>query len=136
MKAEKSLERPHVQVLLERAEMWQALLDSGELKTRVEIAKRFGVAAGRVSNIMNLLKLAPEIQQTIRELPVGTPRRVMSEHGLRELARLPMGEQLQNWGTKRPGMPLGKSNTIYAFSPNFGVASKSDAPADPIRLVV
>ncbi len=80
--------------------MWQALLDSGEVKTRVELAKRFGVAAGRVSNIMNLLKLAPEIQQAIRELPVGTSRRVVSEHGLRELARKPVGEQT-NWWVRR-----------------------------------
>lgn len=69
MKAEKSLARPHVQVLLERAEMWQALLDSGEVKNRVELAKRLGVAAGRVSNIMSLLMLTPEIQRVIRELP-------------------------------------------------------------------
>ncbi len=101
VRAEKILERPHVQVLLERAEMWQALLDSGEVKTRVDLAKRFGVAAGRVSNILNLLKLAQEIQRVIRELPVGTSRRVVSEHGLRELARMPVGEQRRQWNGGR-----------------------------------
>lgn len=50
------LTRPHIAVLLERAETWQAMLDSGEVKTRAELAKRFGCAAGRVSNILNLLR--------------------------------------------------------------------------------
>jgi hypothetical protein len=69
------------------------LLDSGEVKTRAELARREGCAAARVSNIMNLLRLAPEIQEAIRGLPLGTPRSVMSERGLRELARLPIPEQ-------------------------------------------
>jgi len=92
-RAEKALKRPHVAVLLERAEKWQAMLDSGVVKTRAEIAQREGCAAARVSNILNLLRLAPEIQERIRELPLGTSRTVMSERGLRELARLPVEEQ-------------------------------------------
>ena len=96
-RAEKPLKRPLVQVLLERAEKWQQQLDSGEVKTRAEIARRVGCAAARVSNIMNLLRLAPKIQQRIRELPLGTSRSVISERRLREMARLPWTEQLGIW---------------------------------------
>lgn len=63
------------------------MLDAGEVRNRAELAKRAGCSAGRVSNVLNLLRLPEEVKAKIRELPVGTPRSVMSERGLREMAR-------------------------------------------------
>jgi hypothetical protein len=71
------------------------MLDSGEARTRSEVAKRAGVSANRVANLLALLKLAPAILVAIRALPPGTPERLVTERKLRPLTGLPQSEQLQ-----------------------------------------
>jgi hypothetical protein len=62
--------------------------------TRSEVAKRAGVSANRVKDILALLKLHPAILEAIRALPPGTPERVVTERKLRPLTGLPHRRQL------------------------------------------
>jgi hypothetical protein len=84
--------------LLRQAEGWQGLLDRRELKNRTELARRFGVSAMRVTTILALLKLHPDIRAAILALPPGTPERLVTERKLRALTGVPAGVQMKALG--------------------------------------
>lgn len=50
--------------LLRKVQEWQGLLASGEAKTQADIARREGLTRTRVTQVLSMLRLAPEIQQT------------------------------------------------------------------------
>ena len=59
-----------------------------------EIARREGCSGNRVSQILHLLKLAPEILAWVKALPPGTPARKVTERMLRGVARMPPAKQV------------------------------------------
>ncbi len=59
---------PRVKELLLQAQEWQKMLNSGEVRNQAEIAQREGITRARVTQIMHLLRLAPEIQDHILNL--------------------------------------------------------------------
>jgi hypothetical protein len=61
--------------MFERADAWQALLDSGEVVNRSALARRFGVSAMRVTQVLALLKLDQRVRDAIFALPAGTKDR-------------------------------------------------------------
>jgi hypothetical protein len=79
---------PRVVELLRMAIEWQRQLDAREVETRAEIARREGVTRARVTQIMAMLRLVPEIRERILALPdrVGPP--VISERSLRPIVRV------------------------------------------------
>ena len=60
---------PRVVELLRKAIEWQALLESSEISSQAEIAHREGITRARVTQVMGMLRLAPEIQQHILSIP-------------------------------------------------------------------
>ena len=56
-----------MQMALARGHRWLAMLESGEVKTLTEIAKREGVDNSYVSRMVNLTTLAPDIVEAILE---------------------------------------------------------------------
>ena len=54
-----------LQLALVRGLRWLAMLESGEIKTMTEIAKREGVDNSYVSRMVNLTTLAPDIVEAI-----------------------------------------------------------------------
>lgn len=76
---------PRITCLLALAHRFDALLRSGEVKDYVELARLGHVTRARVTQIMNLLSLAPEIQEYILWLP--PERRGLNERNVREIAR-------------------------------------------------
>ena len=76
---------PRVAELLRKAIEWRALLTSGEVSTQAAIGRREGVTRVRVTQILGLLRLAPEIQRHILSMPktVGCP--MISERVLRSI---------------------------------------------------
>ena len=60
---------PRVSRLLALAHHIQELLDTGEVKNLAEVPRRGHVTRARVTQIMNLLLLAPDIQEEIVFLP-------------------------------------------------------------------
>ena len=64
-KPQKPLEPTPMQLALARGYRWLAMLESGEVKTLTEIAKREGVDNSYVSRMVNLTTLAPDIVAAI-----------------------------------------------------------------------
>jgi hypothetical protein len=54
---------PHIVSLMNKALEWQRLLDAGEVSRRAEVARRQGITRARVTQIMKLLALAPDIRE-------------------------------------------------------------------------
>ncbi len=79
---------PRVVEFLRKAIGWQTLLASGEVKNQADIARREGISRVRVTQVMRLLRLAPEIQQHVLAMPETILRPAISERALRSIARL------------------------------------------------
>ena len=87
-KSPKDPKTPRVVELLRKAIEWQALLESGEAANQAEIAGREGITRARVTQVMGMLRLAPEIQQHILFLPDMVRRPAITERALRPIAKL------------------------------------------------
>ena len=74
--------------LLRKALEWEGLLGSGEVPNQAEIARREGITRARVTQVMCMLRLAPEIQQHILSMPDAVRRPAITERALRPSARL------------------------------------------------
>ena len=57
--------RPRVIEALTRAREWRQLIDTGAVKNAAALARRHGVTRARVSQLLSLLRLAPEILEYI-----------------------------------------------------------------------
>ncbi|MBN1857802.1 hypothetical protein JW848_01195 [Candidatus Bipolaricaulota bacterium] len=87
-KPPKKPKTPRVVELLQMALEWQRQLDAGEVETQAAIARREGITRARVTQIMALLRLAPEIQEHILSMPDAVSRPVVSERALRPILSL------------------------------------------------
>lgn len=76
---------PRVAELLKKAIEWQALLDAGKIASQVEIASSEGITCGRVSQVLGMLRLAPEIQKRVLTLPASVRRTAITERLLRPI---------------------------------------------------
>ena len=56
---------PRVAELLHKAIEWRRQLDTGEVRNQADIARREGVTRARVTQVLGLLRLAPEIQDQL-----------------------------------------------------------------------
>ena len=74
--------------LLRKAIDWQALLESGEVPNQAEIARREGITRARVTQVMGMLHLAPEIQQHVLSMPEVVRRPAITERALRPIAQM------------------------------------------------
>jgi len=69
--------------LLRKAIEWQTLLESGKIANQADIARREGISRARVTQVMGMLRLAPEIQEQIQSLPDIAGRSPATERMLR-----------------------------------------------------
>ena len=81
---------PRVIELLRQAIEWQALLESGEVRDQAAIASQEGITRARVTQVMRMLRLAPEIQQHILSMPETPNRPKVTERALRPIAQIPV----------------------------------------------
>ena len=72
---------------------WQRQLDAGEVDTRAEIARREGITRARVTQVMAMLQLAPEVQRHILAMPESVGRPAISERALRPITQIQDHEQ-------------------------------------------
>ena len=79
---------PRVVEFLRKAIEWQVLLESGEAKTQADIARRESISRVRVTQLLWLLRLAPEIQERVLAMPETIRRSAISERALRPIATL------------------------------------------------
>ncbi len=65
--------------LLRMAMEWRRQVDAGEVQNKAEIARREGTTRARVTQVMSLLRLAPEFQEQILSMPDITRRSAITE---------------------------------------------------------
>ena len=74
---------------------WHRALDSGQWESLSALAHHFKVSRARVTQIMNLLSLSPDVLDIIRSLGDPINSHVVAERRLRPLLSLPDGEQVK-----------------------------------------
>ena len=92
---------PRITRLLTLAHHLQDLMDQGIVQDYADIARLSGLTRARVSQIMNLTLLAPQIQE---ELLFATPGEVLSTHSKEYAVRMALKtpvweEQINVWET-------------------------------------
>ena len=88
---------PRLTRLLALAHRWNSLIEEGVVANYSEIARMMGLSRARVTQIMDLLYLAPEIQEKIL-LRGEDKSEMVSERTLRSIIRLPIWkEQSKMW---------------------------------------
>ena len=95
---------PRVVRMLALAHKIDRMIRDGELQDLAEAARAVGVTRARMTQIANLLLLAPEIQEAILDLPPVTQRReYVSERSLRTIVVEPNWHvQRRLWDEARP----------------------------------
>jgi hypothetical protein len=90
--------------ILGLAHHFQNLLDTGVVRTQMELAELTKLTTARITQIMNLLVLAPDIQEEILFLPPVTKGPApVTERDLRPLLKtLVWSEQRERWAVMRP----------------------------------
>jgi len=90
--------------MLALAHRVDGMIRDGELKDLADAARAIGVTRARMTQITNLLLLAPEIQEAILDLPPVTQRRdFVSERSLRTIVAEPDWDvQRRLWHEARP----------------------------------
>jgi len=91
-KPPRELKTPRVVELLRKAIEWKDLLDFGKVASQAEIARREGITRARVTQIMGLLRLAPEIQEQILYTLDVTHHPLVTERMLRPIGAIQQGK--------------------------------------------
>ena len=100
---------PRVSRLMALAIRFERLVEEGHVEDYAQIARLGHVSRARISQIMNLRTLAPDIQESILFLaPVTQGRDPISERDLRPIAaKLDWERQRQMWQRFRSIQPCG-----------------------------
>lgn len=100
---------PAIQVCLRRALECRRRLDSTPGLSQAALSRELGVSRVRLTNLLHLLKLHPEVQRRVLDLPPATARRsLLSEDRLRAVAlRLDVNSQLKAFEALRRAGPTG-----------------------------
>lgn len=90
---------PRVARVLALAHRWKALIDDGTVADQAALARLVGVSRARVTQVMDLLRLAPDIQEAVLLLPPDACRRSrLGEREARSIASLAAwSEQRIEW---------------------------------------
>lgn len=115
---------PRVARVLALAHRWKGLIDEGVVRDHVALARLVGVSRARITQVMDLLRLAPDIQAAVLDKPrVETRRETIREVGLRRIAaKIWWVEQRHAWARIHRGKPLSASE-----SPDHDTAPASSA---------
>ena len=87
---------PRISRLMALATRFEQLIKAGEITDQADLARLGNVSRARVTQIMNLLQLAPDIQEAILFLP----RTVKGRDPIREIMIRPIAAEL-DWRKQR-----------------------------------
>ncbi len=106
----------HVARQLALAHALQRRVDSGEFADHATMARALGFTRARISQLMDLLLLAPDLQEEILFLEVPSGKQPISERALREavLRSLDWVEQRRRW--RALGVAVGSGSPSTAPS--------------------
>ena len=68
------------------------------MKNQADLARTFRLTRARVTQLLQLLDLHPDILAYAKGLPPGTPTKMVTERGLRPLLKLKPEQQLRKAG--------------------------------------
>ncbi len=90
---------PRITRMLALAHRFDRLLHEGTVKDQADLARLGHVSRARVTQILNLMQLAPDIQEAILFLPrIQRGREVINEHEVRPIATsLDWKQQRRQW---------------------------------------
>jgi hypothetical protein len=71
------------------AQEWQSMLGAGECPSRADLARKLGVTRARVTQVLGLLELAPDVVTSVLALGDPLPQPIVTERMLRPLLKLP-----------------------------------------------
>jgi len=96
---------PRVARMLALAHHWRGMIRDGVVKDQAALARLVGVSRARITQVMDLLYLAPEIQEQILFLHGVTRRRdPISHRDLLAIAARPLWrDQRAHWANSCPG---------------------------------
>jgi hypothetical protein len=113
---------PRISRLMALAIRFDGLLRRGEVKDYAELARLGHVTRARVTQIMNLLNLTPDIQEALLFLPtVDAGRDPVKEWQVRPLAAEPAWERQRRMWRQLPmavATRCGRGTTVSAASPH------------------
>lgn len=92
---------PRIARLMALAIKFQEMVDRGEVRDYADLARLGYVTRARLTQIMNLLLLAPDIQDEILGLCAGADQKVVAERHIRSVVKFVLWErQRQAWRKK------------------------------------
>ena len=92
---------PRIARLMAVAIKFQDMVDRGEVRDYADLARLGHVTRARLTQIMNLLLLAPDIQDEILGLRVAADQKIVAERHVRSVVKFPLWErQRQAWRTR------------------------------------
>ena len=83
---------------------WQQRLDTGEFRSRAELARQLGVTRAHVTHVLGLLHLAPDARSLILTLGDPIKGKGFGIHTLRCLLHLPAAQQITCIEECKPGV--------------------------------
>jgi len=97
---------PRITRLMALAIKFQDMVDRGEVRDYADLARLGYVTRARITQIMNLLNLAPDIQQELLDIDAATEPSSMGESKLRKVT-VPVSwpDQRKLWRQLRPSDP-------------------------------
>lgn len=104
---------PRIVETLHKAVEWRRQLDAGEVPNQAAIASREGITRARVSQILMLLRLAPEIRERILRMPETTNPPRISERSVRPVA--PLEARCAGAGEENPSNRIRSPSGTYDF---------------------
>lgn len=69
------------------------MLSAGECASRADLARKLGRSRARVTQVLGLLELTPEVVEALAALGDPLSRPIVTERGLRSFLNLPASEQ-------------------------------------------
>ena len=89
--------------MLALAHRLQAAIDCGEYRDRADLARQLGFTRARISQLLALLMLAPDLQECVIHLVAVDGLQPLTERALRDVVRLECWtEQRQAWAAITP----------------------------------
>ena len=89
--------------MLALAHRIQRAIDAGTFADRADVATRLGLTRARITQVLDLVLLAPDIQALVLDLEAVDGVEPLSEHAIRPLVRIPAwGEQRVLWAAVCP----------------------------------
>ncbi len=90
-KIEKSLKKPKRVLTVDwyaKALVYKRMLDNGVVASKAELARKESVSRARVTQILNLMNLAPEIRNYLMTIADRKYLKILTERRLREIVKI------------------------------------------------